>query len=101
MIITLKSGTRMKLEPDPPYPAAERFRVTSVEDGFFYGHVEHFYRPAPARAGGKLASPRWRPIPAGGDPQTPVQTRYEALVLLHLYHIGRIGGTKWRMSTRG
>jgi len=100
MIIKLKSGAHMKLESDPAYPG-ERFRVTSVEDGLFYGHVEHFYHSATARGGGTPASPWWRSIPAGGAPAEPVKTRYEALVLLHFYHIGRIGGAKWRMSHGG
>jgi hypothetical protein len=102
MIITLRSGPRLQLEPDTSSTAGERFRVTSADDGFLYGHLERFYQPSHLRWRQNQTSPCWwRPIPAGGEPQTPVQTRYEALVLLHLYHVGRVGGAKWRMSHEG
>jgi len=75
--------------------------VTSVEDGFPYGYVERVFRPSHIRHGRMQTSPWWRPIPEGDTPDEPVQTRYEALVLLHFYHVGRIGGTKWRMNHEG
>jgi hypothetical protein len=98
MIIKLMSGLHMKLERDTRYTAGERFRVTSVEDGFFYGCVERFYAPSHIRRGRMQASPWWRPIPEGAQPQDPVKTRSEALALLHFYHLGHIGGTAWRMD---
>jgi hypothetical protein len=92
----------MNLERDTSYTTGVRFRVTSVEDGFFYGWVERFFPPSHLRRGRMQTSPSWRPIPVGDSHQEdPVQTRFEALTLLHFYHLGRIGGTKWRTSHEG